>query len=102
MAHLHDLIKFYCMLWLRHGELLLLLTKVGGLVTSIRMLRRFLKHIELYRRKNHSDILEVVSFLTDHLEGDGRLHGYKLHHLSCIHPFNLYISISHTCLPSGN
>ncbi|KAG2470838.1 TM6S1 protein, partial [Polypterus senegalus] len=38
----------------------------------------------LHRRKNQSDILEVASFLIDQLEGHGRLHGYKLHHLSCI------------------
>lgn len=40
--------------------------------------------MELYRRQNESDPLEVASFHIDQLEGPGRLHGYKLHQLNCI------------------
>jgi len=84
MARVHDLIKFYFMLGLRHGEILLLLSTVDDIVMSMRTLRRVLKCMGLYRRKNESDPLEVASFLIDQLEGHGRLYGYKLHHLTCI------------------
>ena len=54
MGHIHDLIKFYYMLGLRHGEILLLSTAVDDIVISMRTLRRILKWMELYRRKNES------------------------------------------------
>ena len=69
MAHLHDLIKFYFMLGLRHGKILLLLSTGDYIVISMRTLRRILKCMGLYRRKNESDPLEVASFLIDQLEG---------------------------------
>ncbi|XP_063076248.1 uncharacterized protein LOC134466278 isoform X1 [Engraulis encrasicolus] len=50
----------------------------------MRTLRRILKSMGLYRRKNESDPLDVASFLIDQLRGHGRLHGYKFHHLNCI------------------
>ncbi|KAL3983607.1 DnaJ-like proiein [Sarotherodon galilaeus] len=72
------------MLGLRHGEILLLLSSLDSIVISMRTLRRNLKRMGLYRRKNESDPIEVAGFLIDQLEGHGRLHGYKLHHLNCI------------------
>lgn len=84
MAHLHNLVKFYFMLGMKHGEILILLSSVDDIVISMRTLRRILKGMGLYRRKNESDPLEVASFLIDKLDGHGRHHGYKLHHLSCI------------------
>lgn len=41
------------------------------------ILQRTLKSLGLYRRENPSDPLEVASFLTDQLDGPGRLDGYK-------------------------
>ena len=84
MARLHELIQFYFKLDLRHGDILQLLSNVDGIVVSMRTLRRILKSMGLYRRKNESDPLEVASFLIDQLGGHGRLHGYKFHHLNCI------------------
>nr|XP_017208764.1 uncharacterized protein zmp:0000000984 [Danio rerio] len=84
MSRLTELIKFYFMLGLRHGEILQLLISLDNVVISMRTLRRNLKHMGLYRRKNESDPMEVAAFLIDQLEGHGRLHGYKLHHLNCI------------------
>ena len=83
-SHVHNLIKFYFMLGLRHGKILLLLSTVDDIVISMHTQRRILKSMGLLRRKNESDPLEVASFLIDQLEGHGRLHGYKLHHLDCI------------------
>ena len=77
MARLHDLIQFYFKLGLRHGEILQLLSTVDGIVLSMRTLRRILKSMGLYRRKNESDPLDVASFLIDPLSGHGRLHIMK-------------------------
>ena len=84
MALLHDSFKLYFNLGLRHGEILQLLNTVDNIVISMRTLRRILKCMGLYRRKNESDPLEVAAFLIDQLDGHGRLNGYKFHHLNCI------------------
>lgn len=84
MAHLQDLIKFHFMLGLRHGEILQLLSTVDNIAISMRTLRRILKCKGLYRMKNESNPQAVASFLIDQLEGHGRFHGYRLHHLCCI------------------
>ncbi len=42
MVHLHDLIKFYFMLRLRHGEILLLLNTVDDIIISMHTLRQVL------------------------------------------------------------
>ncbi|KAL3972486.1 atypical protein kinase C iota type [Sarotherodon galilaeus] len=63
------------MLGLRHGEILLLLSSLDSIVISMRTLRRNLKHMGLYRRKNESDPIEVAGFLIDQMEKHGRLHG---------------------------
>ncbi|KAK7886541.1 hypothetical protein WMY93_026162 [Mugilogobius chulae] len=79
-----DLIKFYFSLGLRHGEILTLLNTVDDVVMSMRTLRRLLKRMGLYRRKNQSDPLDVAAFLIDQLDGHKKMYGYKLHHLNCI------------------
>ena len=61
MAHLQDLVKFYFMLGLRHGEMLLLLSTVDDIALSMSKLRIIFKGMGLYRR-NESDPLEVASF----------------------------------------
>ncbi|XP_016336667.1 uncharacterized protein LOC107684819 [Sinocyclocheilus anshuiensis] len=50
----------------------------------MRTLRRHLKHLRLYRRKNQTDLLEVALFLMNELDRYGKPHGYKLLHLKCI------------------
>lgn len=52
MAHLHNLIKFYFMLGLRHGKMLLFLSAVDDNVISMPKLGRILKCMGLYRMKN--------------------------------------------------
>lgn len=84
MSSLCGLIKSYFMLGLSHGKILQLLDMLHGEFLSLCTLRRVLKSMGLYRRKNQSDLLEVASFLVDQLQGHRRLNGYKLHHLNCI------------------
>lgn len=84
MAHLTDLIYFYFLLGLSHKDILLALSHVDRIIISMWTLRRHLKHLRLYRRKNQTDLLEVALFLIDELNRYGKLHGYKLQHPKCI------------------
>uniref|UniRef100_A0A3B1K095 Zmp:0000000984 n=1 Tax=Astyanax mexicanus TaxID=7994 RepID=A0A3B1K095_ASTMX len=84
MSRLTELIQFYFALGLNHKEILLSLSGIDGISLSIRTLRRILKSLRLYRRKNKSDLLDIALFLTEHLERHGKLHGYKLQHLKCL------------------
>lgn len=77
------------MLGTTQGEILLLLSTVDDIVISMHTLRRILKCMGLYSRKNQFDHLEVASFLNDHLEGYGRRHGDKLHHLTVFLQYNI-------------
>lgn len=47
-------------------------------------LRKILRSMGLYCRKNESDTINVASFLIDQLEGHRWLYGYKLHDLNSI------------------
>lgn len=85
MAHLNELIYFYFLLGLSHKDILLTLSHVDRIIISMQTLRRHLKHLRLYRRKNQTDLLEVALFLMNELDRYGKLHGYKLLHLKCIH-----------------
>lgn len=69
MSRLLELIKFYFMLGLRHGEILQLLSSLDSIVIGMQTLRKNLKCMGLHRRKNQSDPMEVAIFLTDQLEG---------------------------------
>ena len=57
---------------------------MNGVVPSLRSLRRILASAQLFRRKNHSDILDVALFITEQVEKSGQLHGYRIMHLICI------------------
>lgn len=66
-------------LGLRHGETLSLFTTIDGI--NMRTLRRILRCIESYRRKNESNITDAASFLIDQLERHARPHGYYSRHV---------------------
>ena len=84
MASLFSLIKFYFDLGLRHWEIVLSLSHIDGITISLSTLRRHLRTLRLFRRKAHSDLLDVAMFLQDQLDIYGMLHGYKMMHLKCI------------------
>ncbi len=85
MASLFSLIKFYFDLGLRHWEIVLSLSHIDGISISLSTLRRHLRTLRLFRRKVHSDLLDIAMFLQDQLDIYGMLHGYKMMHLKCIH-----------------
>ena len=84
MTCLFSLIKFYFDLGLRHWEIVLYLGHIDDITISLSTLRRNLKTLRLFRRKAHSDLLDIAMFLQDQLDIYGMLHGYKIMHLKCI------------------
>lgn len=60
------------------------LRNLDNIIISMSTLRRYLKYLGLFRRKAHSDLLEVALFLQEQLNQYGMLHGYKIMHLKCI------------------
>ena len=76
-------IHTYFSLGYSHAEILECLAS-QNIVMSMRTLRRRLKNLNLYRRKNKSDILEVALFIFSELQEYGQLHGYTLTHLKCM------------------
>ena len=77
MADLTNAVKFYFSLGFNHSEILECLARMNGVVLSLRSLRRILASAQLFRRKNHSDILDVALFITEQVEKSGQLHGYR-------------------------
>jgi len=61
MTGLFSLIKFYFDLGLRHWETVLSLSHIDGITISLSTLR-------LFRRKAHSDLLDIAMFLQDQLD----------------------------------
>ena len=51
---------------------------------SKRHLNRKLRALGLFRRKNHTDIVDVATFIEGELQTSGQLHGYRWMHLRCI------------------
>ncbi|KAK1154813.1 hypothetical protein AOXY_G27781 [Acipenser oxyrinchus oxyrinchus] len=77
-------IRFYFRLGLSHKHILECLAHLDGIIVSIRTLKRYMKRAKLFRRKNKSDVLEVVLYLMGEIEHSGQLHGYRIMHLKCI------------------
>lgn len=54
-----------------------------NIVMSISTLKRKLKSLGLFRRKHHSNLLEVAQYIMSEMETTGVLHGYRWMHLKC-------------------
>ena len=79
-----ELIQFYFGLGLTHKEIVLCLGFRHNVQISERHLRRLLRIMGLYRRKELSDILDVAVYVDQELSKSGQLHGYRWMHLKCI------------------
>ena len=71
MSRMLDLIQFYFSLGLKHWEILVSLSGVDGIVISLSTLRRHLRNLRLFRRKAHSDLLDIAVFVHDQLDQYG-------------------------------
>lgn len=57
---------------------------VHSVKISPRNLKRILQNLQLYRRKQYSNLQEVYTFIREHIDKSGQLHGYRWMHLKCI------------------
>ncbi len=60
MATTKDLVKTYFSLEMNYMEILQSLAHFNNIILSMRTLRRLLKSVGLFRRKEYSDILDVA------------------------------------------
>ena len=72
-----DLIESYFHLGLEYTEILLFLVFSHGINLSLRQLKRILKAKGLGRRRNASDLREVVQAVEEELRGSGSNIGYR-------------------------
>lgn len=72
-----DLIKRYFALGFDYSEILSCLLFSHGISLSLRQLKRILARLQLRRRKNYTDLNDVLGAIQDELNGSGRLLGYR-------------------------
>ncbi len=79
-----DLVKSYFRLGFSNKEILCLLAHQHGVIISKRTLPRLCRKLNLFRRKNQTDIEEIASFVQSEMATSGRLQGYRWLHLRAI------------------
>lgn len=90
MSDIDQNIKTYFQLGFSNKEILALLANFDGNIISSSTLKRKLKSLGLFKRKNHSNLLDVACFILRQLNVSGALHGYRWMHLKCKHSgFNI-------------
>ncbi|KAL3842152.1 hypothetical protein ACJMK2_020197 [Sinanodonta woodiana] len=67
------LCSFYFRLGLSYSEIL-----------NMRTLKRILRNLCLFRRRFHSDIVEVAQFIEENVSNSGNQQGYNWMHLRCL------------------
>ena len=76
----NDIINHYFSLGLAYSEILPFLLGFPGIEISLRQLNRVLRRQGLRRRKDHSDIREILNAIETELEGSGNSIGYRQMH----------------------
>ncbi len=76
-----DLVKSYFRLGFSNKEILCLLAHQHAVIISKRTLQRLCRKLNLFRRKNQTDIEEIASFVQSEMATSGRLQGYRWLHL---------------------
>ncbi len=79
-----DLVKSYFGLGFSNKEILCLLAHQHGVIISKRTLQRLCRKLNLFRRKNQTDIEEIASFVQSEMATSGRLQEYWWLHLRAI------------------
>lgn len=78
-----DLISGYFNLGFQHQEIVDHLKK-DGVQISLKTVKRKLKTLNLWRRRDYSDIHEVRNFISQQLKTSGKLLGYRWMWLRCL------------------
>ena len=71
------IISIYFQMGLIYSDIVRALSTYHQLVMSERHLKRILRSIGLFRRKQYSDIGDVINFVEQQLTQSGKLHGYR-------------------------
>lgn len=78
-------VSFYFHLGLSQKEIISFLRHKDGHCLSERTLKRILRKHSLYRRKNYTNLNNIVAFIDEQVRRSGQLHGYRWMHLKCLH-----------------
>ena len=84
MANIEEFVNTYYHMGLQNKEILSCLAHLNGIIISIKTLKRLTKKMRLFRRMNHSDLLEVATYVLQQCDGSGQLHGYRWMHAKCV------------------
>lgn len=79
-----EAIKLYFGLGFNNKDILKLLAHNHRIIISIRTLKRRCRELGLFRRKNHTNLNEVIAFVQDELSGSGQMQGYRWLHQRAI------------------
>lgn len=77
MTNRNKLIEIYFHLGLEYKDIVNILIAKHKILLSERTLKRTLQRQGLFRRKNYTNLQEVVAFIRRELQGSGSCHGYR-------------------------
>ncbi|XP_047246888.1 uncharacterized protein LOC124883696 isoform X1 [Girardinichthys multiradiatus] len=84
MSDLDDLVRLYFRLSFSNKEILAILAHSHQTIISVRTLKRICKRLGLFRRKNQSDLEEVMVFVQQEIMTSGQMQGYRWLHLCAV------------------
>ena len=84
MPELDELIKLYLRLSFSNKEILAILANSNHIVLSIRPLKIICKRLGLFRRKNQTDLDQVLAFVQNEILTNGQMQGYRWLHLRAV------------------
>ncbi|XP_047242593.1 uncharacterized protein LOC124881124 isoform X1 [Girardinichthys multiradiatus] len=84
MSDLDDLVRLYFRLSFSNKEILAILAHSHQTIISVRTLKRICKRLGLFRRKNQSDLEEVMVFVQQEIMTSGQMQGYRWLHLRAV------------------
>ena len=77
-------IKVYFSMGLTYKDIINVMAIEHGVVISLRHLKRMLRQMGLFRRKNYSNIGDVIDFVQSQIANSGQLHGYRWMYEKCL------------------
>lgn len=84
MSNVDDFIRLYFRLSFSNKEILAILAHSNHTIISVRTLKRICRRLGLFRRKNQSDLEEVLAFVLHEIMTNGQMQGYRWLHLRAV------------------
>lgn len=79
-----SLVNCYFALGYSNKEILASLAQRHKIIMSIRTLKRIMSNLQLFRKKNYSDIVDVATYIVSQCKDTGCDHGYRWMHQKCL------------------